>query len=103
MNRVERERMHQLEEEIAYYVRHMADMAPVTAEAVHAYLRRGGKRVEMHEVRDRLRVLVSAGEIERKRTWDGQAGAEMEHYTITALGADRMDGVVPPRQWGGEQ
>jgi len=102
MDKLARHNQQEMDREILGYVRGMQDMAPVTAESVHRYLKNveGRRRVAELDVTDRLAYLASAGYLEKKVEWDG---GEVVHWRITADGMDVLDGNVPPRNWKGKQ
>jgi len=88
----------EIDNDIRYFVRGMQDQGPVTAESVEGFLVRARRRqIRADQVRDRLNYLVSLKDLERHVEWN--AGAELKHYTITAQGMQRMDGVIPPEEW----
>lgn len=95
MDAVKRQAQREMDHDILAYVRGMQQHAPVTEESIHAFLtdvRR--RRVILADTRDRISYLVSACYLEPKVHW-GEAAS----YTITALGMEVEDGVVPPRDW----
>ncbi len=98
MNAMELQAQEELDRDIAGYVREMQRLAPVTAESVYSFVtvhRR--RRVTRRAVDDRLQYLVGAGDLDRHREWE--AGAALEHFTVTAQGMDRLDGALPPKNW----
>lgn len=87
--------------DILSFVRGMQQHAPVLEDSVHTFLTKVRRRsIILSETRDRLAYLVSANFLKRERVWNG---GEEEHYTITALGMDTLDGAVPPRDWQPER
>lgn len=100
MNGTEQHQRQELDRDIMSYVREAVRMAPVTAEAVHGFIRVARrKNFSVPEIDDRLRYLESAGYLEKHTEW---TGGEFVHYTITADGMDVLDGVRPPRGWTGK-
>lgn len=98
MNEVKREEQRQIDEEILGYVREMQQLAPVTEDSIFKYLVKTRRReVTQVAVKDRINYLTSADFLKAEKEWDGK---EFIRYTITADGMDRMDGLLPPRNWG---
>lgn len=98
---ITRQKHAEMDRQIRAYVRGFQDLAPVTVQSIHAYLT-GTCRIKVleSETADRVRYLVSAGDLKRIREWDG---GELVRYEITAQGMDRMDGAIPPRNWKGAE
>jgi hypothetical protein len=95
MDAVKRQAQREMDHEILAYVRGMQQHAPVTEESIHGFLtgvRR--RRITVSDTRDRIAYLVSAGYLLAKVPW-----GEETSYTITALGMELEDGLVPPRDW----
>lgn len=84
-----------MDDEILMFIREMQSLAPVTAEAVTAYLTRTRRiTTTEHEVTDRLGYLADKGSLKSEVEWD--AGAYVPRYFITAKGRDILDGALPP-------
>lgn len=81
---------------ICAYVRELSPMAPVTEDAIARFALRHGCADEIHQVKDDLIYLASAGDLGRERIW-GDDGF-LYQFTITAQGIDRLDGRIAP--WG---
>ena len=98
MDPVKRKLQRLLNEETLRFVRDLQQSAPVTEEAIHAYLTTARHiRVAITDLRDRILYLASAGYLSSHTEW--QDGGEMTTYTVTAMGMDLLDGELPPPNW----
>lgn len=94
---VQRQAQRETDHDILGFVRSMQQHAPVTEKSVHNFLtivRR--RKITITETRDRLGYLVSADFLKAEKVW---VGGEETYYTITALGMELQDGIIPPRDW----
>jgi len=97
MNPVERQAQRETDSDILAYVREMQQHARVLPESIHGFLTNARRRkVTSAAVLDRLTYLTSAGFLKLEKEWEG---GEIQHYTITALGMDLLDGEIPPPNW----
>lgn len=86
----------EIDRQILGYVRAMQSRAPIVAESVLGFLKTGCRRhVDISTVTDRLAYLASAGYLKDSREFE--FGEWLSHYTLTADGADVLDGARPWR------
>lgn len=94
MTPAELQMRHETDRDILYFTREMQARAEIRAESVHAFLTAQRRRhLLARETQDRLDYLADAGLLKAEHGFE--AGERYQHYRITSLGMDVLDGARP--------